>query len=191
MKRERANGDGSLRAPERSGANAAPLGVETTEQNDEIEQPNYELSGLLEIEAKKRRLERGFVYAPPADGVAPSPEVSASYHLVEMKGDESLEVFHLSELFADSSFVLVGRDPKKCRVRAKHASVSLVHAVLQFRRTPKGVSLFLMDLESESGTKLCGEPVKHAVYVQLVDKDVLSFGASSREYVVMKKNVKP
>ncbi len=44
-----------------------------------------------------------------------------------------------------------------------------------------------MDLESTNKTFLNGSDVEAARYYELRDKDVLKFGESSREYVLMKK----
>ena len=43
-----------------------------------------------------------------------------------------------------------------------------------------------MDLESTNGTFLNKEKIAPARYVELREKDVLTFGNSSREYVLIK-----
>ena len=43
-----------------------------------------------------------------------------------------------------------------------------------------------MDLESTNGTYLNGERIDSARYVELRLKDVLKFGHSTREYVLIK-----
>ena len=45
-----------------------------------------------------------------------------------------------------------------------------------------------MDLESTNKTMLNGEVVEPARYYELRDKDVLRFGESTRDYVIMKVN---
>lgn len=49
------------------------------------------------------------------------------------------------------------------------------------------VKPYLLDLESEHKTYLNGEEIEAARYVELREKDVLQFGHSKREYVLMKK----
>lgn len=44
-----------------------------------------------------------------------------------------------------------------------------------------------MDLESTNGTVLNGSAIEPARYYELREKDVLRFGQSLREYVLMKK----
>jgi smad nuclear-interacting protein 1 len=47
------------------------------------------------------------------------------------------------------------------------------------------VKPYLIDLESAHGTKLNGEKIGVSRYVELVDGDVVGFGASESEYVMM------
>ena len=46
---------------------------------------------------------------------------------------------------------------------------------------------YLMDLESTNKSFLNAEEVEPARYYELREKDVLKFGESQREYVIMKK----
>ena len=48
------------------------------------------------------------------------------------------------------------------------------------------VKPYLLDLESTNKTYLNGDEVEPARYYELRVKDILRFGDSSREYVVMK-----
>lgn len=43
-----------------------------------------------------------------------------------------------------------------------------------------------MDLESTNGTLLNGEKIEPSRYVELLEKDVIKFGLSERDYVVFK-----
>jgi smad nuclear-interacting protein 1 len=43
-----------------------------------------------------------------------------------------------------------------------------------------------MDLESTNKTLLNGDPIEPARYHELREKDILKFGESAREYVLMK-----
>lgn len=90
-------------------------------------------------------------------------------------------------------------------VEMGHPSCSGQHAVLQFRYTMKewkgegggevegggkgkgkgGVGLYVIDLASANGTRLNGELVPERRYVEVRSGDVLGFGESSREYVVL------
>ena len=54
-------------------------------------------------------------------------------------------------------------------------------AFFGFRR----VQLYIMDLGSANGTFVNNNKVEPSKYVQLLEKDVLKFGFSSREYVLL------
>lgn len=76
----------------------------------------------------------------------------------------------------------------------EHPSCSKQHAVLQFRHVVKkdewgekkgGVGLYLLDLDSANGSWLNGERVEGRRYVEVRGGDVLKWGESEREYVVL------
>ena len=84
-------------------------------------------------------------------------------------------------------------------IPAEHPSCSKQHAVIQFRFVEKwkdggefgekrkvgGVGPYVIDLESSNGTKVNGEEVPKAKFVQLRSGDVVRLGESEREYVVI------
>lgn len=76
----------------------------------------------------------------------------------------------------------------------EHPSCSKQHAVLQFRYVERekargereaGVWPYVIDLESANGTRVNGERVPEGRFVEVRSGDVLAFGDSSREYVVL------
>ena len=52
-------------------------------------------------------------------------------------------------------------------------------------KTTKLVRPYVMDLNSTNGTYVNGERVEPQRYVELLEKDVLRFGYSSREFVLL------
>ena len=108
-----------------------------------------------------------------------------------------------------TSAFLMGRDSSVAHIKLDHYSCSSQHAVIQFRKKLKTVELtaeeqvargtfdafvqewiivpYLMDLESTNGTRLNGEKVEPAQYIELRSKDCLRFGEDSVEYVFMKQ----
>ena len=73
-------------------------------------------------------------------------------------------------------------------------SCSKQHAVLQFRFVTKtdefgdktsGVRLYVMDLESANGTNLNGVELSGSRFVECRETDLIKFGLSTREYVIM------
>jgi smad nuclear-interacting protein 1 len=93
------------------------------------------------------------------------------------------------------SAFLVGRDKTVADVLSEHQSCSKQHAVIQFRLFQKEsadglgyeheVRPYLLDLESTNGTLLNGSKVESSRYIELREKDMLQFGESTREYVLM------
>lgn len=75
-----------------------------------------------------------------------------------------------------------------------HPSCSKQHAVLQFRlveytrdngTTGRRIRPYVIDLESANGTFVNNKRIDPRRYVELLERDVLKFGFSTREYVVL------
>jgi len=111
------------------------------------------------------------------------------------KGDESLPML---QLHRQSAFLL-GRDRKIADIPVDHPSCSKQHAVIQFRlvdyKRPDGavgrkVKPYVLDLESTNGTYVNNNRIDPRRYVELIEKDVIKFGFSSREYVILHEKSK-
>mmetsp|Transcript_23322 Transcript_23322/g.25908 ORF Transcript_23322/g.25908 Transcript_23322/m.25908 type:complete len:192 (+) Transcript_23322:226-801(+) len=150
---------------------------------DEKEKPNFKPSGNL---TKELRTYKGveMKYMEPEDKVIPSTK----WRLYVFKGKESLEPYHISK----KTMYLFGRDRSVCDIPVDHPSCSKQHAVIQFRsvRTKDGKRerAYLMDLNSTNGTHLNGSRVDGSRYIQLLEKDSIKFGFSSREYIILSEN---
>eukprot|EP00128_Syssomonas_multiformis_P002820 Colp12_sorted_trinity150504_noHs@11278 len=112
------------------------------------------------------------------------------WRLYPFKGEEQLPIMHLHR----QSAYLFGRERKVADVPVDHPSCSLQHAVLQFRQVTnkkddgsivRKISPYLIDLESSNGTFLNGKKIDASRYYELFENDVIKFGFSSREYVLM------
>lgn len=106
------------------------------------------------------------------------------------KGKDLVDTIYLHQ----RSAWLVGRDQKVTDYLLEHPSISKQHAVIQFRHITSTneygdkssrVKPYLIDLESANGTKMNGKAVEASRFVELVDGDVVVFGESEREYVMM------
>jgi smad nuclear-interacting protein 1 len=106
------------------------------------------------------------------------------------KGEDIIDTVPLS----NRSCWLVGRDTAVVDMLAEHPSISKQHAVIQFRYIEKRneygdkigkVKPYLIDLESANGTTLNSKKVPQSRYLELRDKDMIQFGQSTREYVLM------
>ena len=79
-----------------------------------------------------------------------------------------------------SAWVLFGKDAR-CHAHLEHPSVSRQHAVVQCK--PDG-SLHLHDLRSTHGTYVNKTRVPANTYVLLADGNLVTFGTSTRMYIV-------
>lgn len=149
-------------------------------------QPDLGLSGKL---AEETNTVQGIAlkYVPPPESMKPD----LKWRLYTFKnGDPLGEPYYIHRL----THYLFGRERKIADIPLDHPSISKQHAVLQFRQVSKddeyGVSHqvvkpYLMDLGSVNGTFLNGERIEAQRYYELMEKDLVKFGLSSREYVML------
>lgn len=121
---------------------------------------------------------------------ARKPPAKDDWKLFVFKGADILETIDLGA----RSCWLVGREHAVVDLVAEHPSISKQHAVIQFRYIEKinefgdklgKVRPYLIDLESANGTSMNKEEIAPTRYVELRDKDMIQFGHSTREYVLM------
>lgn len=141
--------------------------------------PNFSLSGAL---AKDTNTFKGVVikYNEPPEAERPDQK----WFLYPFKGDDSLDSI---PIYRQSAYLL-GKDRAIADIPIDHPSCSKQHAVIQFRKVKGQVRPYIIDLDSTNKTKLNDEDIEPRRYVELFEKDVLKFGYSSREYVVMNEN---
>ncbi|EFO24628.1 FHA domain-containing protein [Loa loa] len=151
----------------------------------EKEKPNFEPSGKL---AEDTNTYRGVVikYNEPSDAHIPK----LRWRLYPFKGDEALPVLYIHR----QSAYLIGRDRKIADLPVDHPSCSKQHAVFQYRLTPKDlpdgttvkrIRPYIIDLDSANGTYLNNERIESQRFIELREKDVLRFGFSTREFVLL------
>jgi len=125
-------------------------------------------------------------YSEPPEARKPKTK----WRLYVFKGNEELPILYIHR----QSAYLLGRDRKVADVPLDHPSCSKQHSALQYRLVPftrpdgseaRRVQLYIMDLQSQNGTFVNNNKIEPAKYVQLIEKDVLKFGFSSREYVLL------
>lgn len=143
--------------------------------------PNFNLTGAL---AKDTNTFKGVVikYNEPTEAKKPDQR----WFLYPFKGSESLDPI---PIYRQSAYLL-GRDRAIADIPIDHPSCSKQHAVIQFRKVKDKVFPYLIDLESANKTKLNDQIIDPRRYYQLLEKDVIKFGFSSREFVVMNENCK-
>jgi len=161
------------------------------------QKPNFKSTGLLAADANKVVVGHGqgsqsivLKYHEPPE--ARKPPVHEAWLVYIFKG-ASPDPLHTIQLHSRSCWLL-GREIVVADIPIEHPSCSKQHAVLQFRHVVKKdewgekkgkVGLYILDLESANGTKLNGAKIEAARFVELLSGDVVRFGESEREYVVL------
>ena len=148
---------------------------------------NLGLSGKLAAHANTTTGGAVLKYQPPADAALPT----LSYRLYCFPAASATTAPsspHPPLYIHSQSLYRVGREPVINDLVVDHHSVSKQHAVLQYRRPANSggqVKLYVLDVGSVNGTVLNGERLEEARFVELRERDVLVFGQSGREYVLL------
>jgi smad nuclear-interacting protein 1 len=156
----------------------------------EKQKPNFGLSGKL---TEEKNVFNGVVvkYSEPPEARIPKRR----WRFYVFKGDETLPTLYLHR----QSAYLIGRDRKVADIPIDHPSCSKQHAAIQFRLVnydrPDGtagrtVRPYIIDLEAANGTFVNNQKIESKRYVELFEKDVVKFGFSSREYVLLHEESK-
>ncbi|XP_026748831.2 smad nuclear-interacting protein 1 isoform X2 [Galleria mellonella] len=156
----------------------------------EKEKPNFGLSGKLTADANTVN---GVVikYTEPDDAKQPKRR----WRFYPFKGDKALPILYIHR----QSAFLIGRDKKVADIALEHPSISKQHAALQYRATPfvrpdgttgRRVRPYVIDLDSANGTFVNNKKIEPRRYVELLERDVVKFGFSQREYVLLHENSK-
>ena len=149
------------------------------------EEPNYELSGKL---TEYTNTYKGVVikYNEPPEALKPKTR----WRLYPFKADKAMSVMYIHR----QSAYLIGRQRHIVDLAVDHPSCSKQHAVLQYRLVDyeredgtvgRKCKPYIIDLESANGTFLNNQKIEARRYYELKEKDVLKFGFSSREYVLL------
>ena len=147
--------------------------------------PNFELTGNL---AKDTNLFNGVVvkYNEPPE----AKKTRKHWRLYPFKGDKPLDFIPVHR----QSAYLFGRERKLADIPIDHPSCSKQHAVLQYRSIEiekedgtkvRATRPYLIDLESANGTYVNNKPIEPKRFVELLERDVIKFGFSTREYVLL------
>jgi len=118
---------------------------------------------------------------------------SGGWRLYVFKGKEDLGLLHI----AKQSAYLVGRDHLIADIPIDHPSCSKQHAVIQYRQVQEKdefgaakavIKPFIIDLESTNGTFVNDQAIPVSRYYELKRSDVIKFGQSTREYVLLNED---
>ncbi len=156
----------------------------------EKEKPSLALSGNL---LKDTNTYNGVVvnYVEPSEARKPRKR----WRLYCFKGDQELPFYQIHR----QSAYLFGRDRKVADIPVDHPSCSKQHAVFQYRlvdykrndgTTGRIVKPYIIDLGSTNGTYINNSRVEAQRYYELKEKDVLKFGFSTRDFVLLHEGSK-
>ncbi|CAB3984243.1 Smad nuclear-interacting 1 [Paramuricea clavata] len=154
------------------------------------EEPNFELSGKL---TEYTNTYKGVVikYNEPPEALKPKTR----WRLYPFKEDKGMSVMYIHR----QSAYLIGRQRHIVDLAVDHPSCSKQHAVLQYRlvnyeredgTAGRKCKPYIIDLESANGTFLNNQKIEARRYYELKEKDVLKFGFSTREYVLLNEKSK-
>jgi smad nuclear-interacting protein 1 len=190
--------DGAAGSGDKSNRQKEGKKKETAEERAERlarrEKPSYKASGKLAAETNTSAGGVQLKWSEPPEARKPTNR----WRLYVFKEGEHLEPLQLHR----QSAYLFGKDTLVSDVPTRHPTCSRQHAVLQFREvladkqaaerdpssreaTRRVVRPYLMDLRSVNGTFLNGERIKPARYYELREQDLVKFGLSTREYVLL------
>ncbi|CAN0410620.1 unnamed protein product [Ascophyllum nodosum] len=181
--------------------------AETRQQEEPVSQKpqelaNFGLSGKLARDQNTGNVYKGVVlkWQEPEEARPPTKK----WRLYVFKGENAIGASASTLHIHRQSAYLVGRERRVADIVVEHPSCSKQHAVVQFRLLEKvdekeGVTKrsvrcavavvaappYIMDLESTNGTMLNGTRLEPARYIELKEKDVVRFGQSTREYVLL------
>ncbi|CAE6940821.1 SNIP1 [Symbiodinium natans] len=142
------------------------------------EQPNFEPSGLLALEDNAKN-GIPLKFTVPAEVKLPATKWRL---YVFTKANEAPKIIPIHKEVG----YLFGKDRRVVEVPTDHPTCSKQHAVLHYRQAKSGlVKPYIMDLESVNGTFVNGKRIEASRYYELKEKDVLKFGMSTREFVLL------
>lgn len=171
--------------PNTDGGGGCEWGKKHDLPKEEKDKPNFGLSGKL-AEDSNTSCGVFIKYIEPPEARKPKRH----WRLYPFKGDKCLATLYIHR----QSSYLIGREQKVADIPVLHPSCSKQHAALQYRLVSfkrkdgtmgSRVRPYIIDLESTNGTFVNNVKIETRTYVELIEKDVIKFGFSSCEYVLL------
>mmetsp|Transcript_51752 Transcript_51752/g.133601 ORF Transcript_51752/g.133601 Transcript_51752/m.133601 type:complete len:380 (-) Transcript_51752:82-1221(-) len=169
-------GGGKGKGKGKDGGKDGPL---DGEEQAPKEEPNFEASGLLGLEDNSKNGVPLKFTMPPECRLPPM-----KWRIyIFTKQEEKPKIVHVHRMLG----ILFGKDRRVADIPTDHPTCSKQQAVLHYRYMPEMgmVNPYIMDLESTNGTFLNGKRLEPARYYEMRERDVLKFGMSSREFVLL------
>jgi smad nuclear-interacting protein 1 len=148
------------------------------------EEASFALSGLLAAESNSVKGVALKYIEPRGEAKLPTQK----WRLYCFKGKEECEEPYK---ISGQTRYLIGRDRAVVDIPSDHPSCSKQHCVIQFRDVDdgEGAQPYAFDLGSTNGTFVNKKRIDANAYVKLKAKDTLSFGHSTRLYVLLHEGV--
>jgi len=182
--------DPRAHSPSPSGSASASASA-PAEVDKDLGKPVFTNSGLLAAATNTVQLTDGtstvLKYNEPPEARKPT----VGWRLYVFKGEEQSDPLLINR----QSCYLIGRDRAISDIFVEHPSCSKQHAAIQFRQIKSkdefgsiktAIKPFIIDLESTNSTLVNEEKIPPARYYELQAGDVIKFGLSNREYVLMR-----
>lgn len=152
---------------------------EETNKTEPKEEKNFNPSGLLALEKNyKNGVE--LKYIESIDAELPDKKWRL-YVFLNANTKDPAEILHLHR----KSCYLIGKDDLVVDIKLANPTISKQHAVIQFKKHESEVLPFLLDLSSTNGSYLNNELIEPNKFYELRQTDILRFGSSAREYVLL------
>lgn len=150
-----------------------------TSDNNVREGQNFNPSGLL---AQSKDYKNGveLKYTESIDSEMPDKKWRL-YVFLNTATDEPHEILRIHE----KPYYLIGKDELVADIILRNMSISKQHAVIQFKKHENKILPFLIDLNSTNGSYLNNEKIDPNKFYELRETDLLRFGSSGREYVLL------
>ena len=154
--------------------------------SNENNKQNFNSTGILKKDKKLLKNGVELKYFESKDSCKPMRK----WRLYEFKDNKETNIYHLHRL----THFIIGRDIRVCDIIGKHPSISLQHCVIQYRKIKRTneynerkyyIIPYIMDLKSRHGTFLNGKRIESQRFYELLPKDILKFGLSTRIYVFL------
>ncbi|KAJ1739977.1 hypothetical protein LPJ78_000272 [Coemansia sp. RSA 989] len=158
---------------------ARPKTARGSDGEGSVHTPDFRLSGKLAAETNTVNGVE-LKYTEPAEARRPT---GTHWRIYVFKDGKDIDMHHVDA----ASAYLFGRDRKVADIPTDHPSCSSQHAVLQYRQASDAVKPYLIDLASTNGTFLNGQRVPTQRFIELRSEDVVKFGFSTREYVLLRE----
>lgn len=153
-----------------------------------VEVANYQPSGALYEDSHDLSTLDAVKYREPSDS-AP-PDMLWRLYVFTDDDPDAMDTLYIHR----QSHFIVGKDSPHVHIPLGDPSCSIHHAVIQYRNKQSTDAVgnpvfknipYLMDLKSDNGTFLNGERIESEKYYQLLEKDCIQFGNSTRQFVIL------